>query len=60
MNKDFLHDFFHIASRTILIVPFVVIFIVLAVRYQVFNSNNEPLQNRTATQRIQRSQHPLT
>lgn len=43
MDKDFLHNFFHVASRIILILPFVIIFIVLAMRYQVFNSSNEPL-----------------
>lgn len=57
MNKDFLHDFFHVASRILLIAPFVIIFAALTIRYQVFNSNNEPLpENRIASKKIQKTE----
>ena len=54
MNEDFFHHFFHAASRIIFIVPFVVIFVAIAIRYQVFNSNSEPvMKNITSSKKIQ-------
>lgn len=48
MQPDNIQDFFSISSRIVLIVPFVVIFIALGVRYQIFDSNEPVIQKQTA------------
>ena len=54
MQSDRIHEFFYVASRVVLVVPFVVIFIVLAIRYQVFNSNIEPVvKNLSSSKKVQ-------
>ena len=61
MDKDFLHNFFYTLSRIILIAPFVIIFGALAIRYQVFNSSNEPQpESRIASKKKQQTETSTT
>lgn len=54
MQSDRIHEFFYVVSRVVLVVPFVIIFMVLAIRYQVFNSNIEPVvKNLSSSKKVQ-------
>lgn len=56
MDKDFLHNFFYAVSRVVLILPFVIIFSALAIRYQVFNSSSEiKKDNRILSKKMQKT-----
>lgn len=42
MKSDNIHEFFSVVSRILLVVPLILIFVALAMRYQVFNRSDEP------------------